>query len=486
MSDQPAAPPPDPIPTASTVPPGPRMGWYWIFPFLALVVVAVVLSLTWARRGVAVTLRFREGHGLKPGDAVRSLGIVIGEVRSVRLDPDAGGVLVQADLQPEAREIAREGTRFWIARPQADLTSGLQGLDTVVGAKYVIAQPGGGTIQFDFVGLEAPPIPETIEHGGRHLILQANRLGGLRPGAPVTFRQVRIGSVLSVGLASDASAVDVQVYVRPAYARLVRDNSKFWNTSGVHLATSMGLPPRLELGIESAEALLMGGVSMATPPKAGKPVESGKRFDLESEANPEWLKWKPELSLADTRVPEKAKMPRPVAATLLYKVSGRLWGTRSETRRGVVVPVGKRLLGPTDLVRVPKNSAGEGELSLLSRPPATVVVPVGELTTSVGWLETATPVSAEAAPQLRVPKRGPEDCVLVADAERQGRAVSVARLKEIAGVWEIDTEWLKDVNVPDWHGAAAVAAADGCVVGVVLAKDRTKAVIVPLDDATVK
>src|SRR5262245_59908369 len=242
MSAEPAPPASPPLPTplpSATVAPRRRLGWYALLPLLTLVIVAVVLGLAWSRRGVTITLRFTEGHGLKPGDAVRCRGIIVGEVKSVVLDPGADGVRVQAELRPEAGEVARAGSKFWIARPQADLATGVNGLDTVVGAKYVAVLPGGGERQTDFVGLEGSPIPETIEPAGLQLVLQAHRLDGLRAGAPVTFRQVRVGSVLRVGLASDASAVDVQVYVRPAYARLVRDNTKFWNTSGVRIEAGL-------------------------------------------------------------------------------------------------------------------------------------------------------------------------------------------------------------------------------------------------------
>jgi len=63
-------------------------------------------------------------------------------------------------------------------------------------------------------------------------VVQDKRTGGLRPGAPLTYRGVRIGNVVSSGLASDASAVDVRVYVLPAYRELVCEHSKFWNVSG--------------------------------------------------------------------------------------------------------------------------------------------------------------------------------------------------------------------------------------------------------------
>jgi hypothetical protein len=475
------------FPSAGLAPRRLRLGWYWLLPLLTFLIVAVVLVLAWSRGGVTITLHFAEGHGLKPGDPIRCRGIVIGEVRSVRLDTDSGGVTVQAELHGEMREVARAGSRFWIARPQADLTTGVRGLDTVVGAKYIIMLPGGGEPQTDFVGLEEPPILETVEPGGLEVVLKAHRLAGLRPGAPVTFRQVRVGSVLRVALASDASAVHAHAYIRPAYARLVRDNSVFWNTSGVRFQA--GLRSGVAFSVESAESVLTGGVALATRYPPGKEVASGHPFDLKSEEPKEWEKWRPALPLTDARLPEQAVPPRPVPAALLYRTPGRLYGTHSNTRRGLVVPVGRDLLGPSDLLTAPAQS--KGELSLATEPPATHNVEPGEPgpaapRPTIRWLVSALEKAGGPAPGLRVPTV-PEECLLVGEPRQEYRPVSVARFKEVDGRWEVDAELFRDTDPLKWHGAAAVAVADGRLLGLLLAPDRRQGpYVLPLDKKTAR
>jgi hypothetical protein len=474
----------DPLPSASVVPRRLRLGWYWLLPALTLLIVAVVLALTWSRSGVPISLRFKEGHGIKPGDAIRCRGIIIGEVRTVRLASDTSGVVVQAELRPDAREVAQAGSRFWIVRPQADLSSGIRGLDTVMGARYISVLPGMGEPQTEFDGEEAPPIPETIEPGGLKLVLDAPRLAGLSPGAPVTFRQVRIGSVLSVGLAGDASSVEVHVYIRPAYARLVRDRSAFWNTSGMKLsATVLG---GVSLALESAESLLTGGVALATPPGASKPVASGARFPLADKAPEKWEEWRPPLILADARLPEKATPPRPIPATLRYQTPGRLYGFNSYTHRGLVVPIGRNLLGPADLLVVPANCKdGKGELSLAMLPTATRQVTPGEPGHTIAWLASAFEKAPGKAPGLRIPD-GPEECLIAGPPDQENRAVSVGRLKKAEGRWDVDAELLRDAVPQEWHGAAVVAVKDGQLIGLLMVADRRKAFVVPLDKKTVR
>jgi hypothetical protein len=480
------------LPTATVAQQGLRLGWYWLLPLMTVAIVAVVLVLAWSRSGVTITLRFTEGHGLKPGDAVRCHGIIVGEVRKVRLDPDTGDVLVEADLHREASDLARSGSQFWIARPQADLAIGITGLDTVVGAKYIHVVPGAGGRQYEFVGLEAPPIPETIEKGGLEVVLKAHRLAGLRAGAPVTFRQVRVGSVLRVGLASDASAVEVHVYIRPAYARLVRGGKPktvFWNTSGLRLEWQKWKP---SLSVESAESVLVGGVALATPDpkegsKLGKAAVSGDHFELLSKEPEGWEEWKPSLPLTDARLPEKAIMPRPVGATLAYQIPGRVVGKWSYTRRGLVIPIGRDLLGPSDLLTVPKKGK-EAKLSLDMQPPPKVPVgPARTERTTVLRLASALDRAEGKAPALRIPT-GPEECLLVGASDKEPRRVSVARLTVVGEEWEVDTALLRDTRPQEWqrqwHGAAIVALKDGAVIGLLRVSDRRKAFVLPLDEKT--
>ena len=265
----PASRPPEvPLPQATMKPVGRlALGWFWILPGVALVIVILVVWLSLSQRGPRIVVRFKDGHGLKAGDAMRHRGVTVGEVRSVELLPDLKGVKVLIDLRPTAAGIAVENSRFWIIWPQADLT-GVSGLETVVGAKAVAVSPGRGAAKSEFDGDEAAVLEE--EPGGLRIVVQDRRMGGLHPGAPLTYRGVRIGGVVSSGLASDASAVEVHVHVLPAYKALVRTNSKFWNVSGFKVQFGWGMT----LDADSAQTVLAGGMAMATEDKLGNTVSN--------------------------------------------------------------------------------------------------------------------------------------------------------------------------------------------------------------------
>ena len=102
--------------------------------------VALVISQFWVR-GAVIEINFKQGHGIKPGDRLRHRGIDVGEVEEVEIRPELEGIRVHVRLEAAADDLAREGSQFWIVRPQLKLSQ-LAGLDTVVGAKYLAVQPG--------------------------------------------------------------------------------------------------------------------------------------------------------------------------------------------------------------------------------------------------------------------------------------------------------------------------------------------------------
>ena len=128
-------------------------GWLWLIPLAAVVFSGWLAKTAWSQKGVRIELQFEEGHGLAPGDELRHRGIGIGVVDEVVLAQDRDGIVVNATLRPEAEDLARGGTRFWIVRPQLDFT-GVGGLETVIGPRYVAVLPGAGksfkTNQYSF------------------------------------------------------------------------------------------------------------------------------------------------------------------------------------------------------------------------------------------------------------------------------------------------------------------------------------------------
>lgn len=201
-------------------------GYGWLI--AAAILIAIVLTASaWWTRGPAVRVHFNEGHGIKPGDAVKYRGIEVGKVRTVRLKEDGTGIYLELQLAHEARHLAREGTQFWIERPQVSLGR-VRGLETVVGAKFVELLPGpeSGEPKFDFAGSDTPIWLDNP--GETEVIIDFREGWGLRVGAPLRYRSVEIGEVMGVALGHDLQTVQVRVRLTQSGSDVARVGSQFW------------------------------------------------------------------------------------------------------------------------------------------------------------------------------------------------------------------------------------------------------------------
>ena len=200
--------------------------YWWAVGGAILVVLFLLISVA-GNRGSRITVDFAEGHGIKPGDAMRHLGIEVGIVEVVQLKQDGSGIRLEVRLADEGEHLAREGTRFWIARPEVSL-SRVQGLDTVVGAKYVAVLPGphDSAKQEKFQGSETPIWLD--DAGEAELVVEFQNGQGLRVGDPLRYRGIEIGEVMNVVLEDSLQTVRVHIQLNHAGSAVARAGSQFW------------------------------------------------------------------------------------------------------------------------------------------------------------------------------------------------------------------------------------------------------------------
>ena len=235
---------------------GRSTGVFWL---LALAALFIAVGLTYHETrdmGTAVTVQFQNGHGLKPEDAVRYRGINIGFVESVRLGDRQDGLEVVVNLHPEAESFAREGTQFWIERPQISL-SRMSGLETVVGAKYLGVSPGpvGGPSATEFVGLENPPRLQLAETSDDTITIRFRDGNGISSGDTVRYRGIVVGEVTEVRLERDLTGVIVKASLTKDARNVARKGSVFW-------------VERVQVGLKGVRGLdtLVGGKYLAVRP----------------------------------------------------------------------------------------------------------------------------------------------------------------------------------------------------------------------------
>ncbi|GAA3940620.1 intermembrane transport protein PqiB [Litoribacillus peritrichatus] len=245
--------------------------------------------------GIKIKIAFKSGDGLQVGTKLKYLGINVGSVTDVVLNDALDGVTVIVDLNSSAEQLARSGSQFWLVKPELSLVK-TTNLETLVTGKYINVSPGSGAQQTEFVGLESKPVQEE-KSKGLNIVIVTERLGSLKPGVKVLYRDVPVGEVTAFSLAEKANEVEVFINIEDKFAPLVRQNSVFWNASGIGMDFSLFGGAKIKTS--SLESILEGGIAFATPPesKMGDAVGHGYRFRLFPEVNERWLSWKPEISL---------------------------------------------------------------------------------------------------------------------------------------------------------------------------------------------
>ncbi|WP_327438901.1 PqiB family protein [Pseudomonas donghuensis] len=249
------------------------------------------------RSGTTVTIRVDRADGLKVGTPVRFKGLDVGKVEQVDLTKDLQAVLLKARITEVPERIAREGTQFWVVKPALGIVK-TANLETLVTGQYLEVQPAVRSAgpQLNFNAL--PQAPDFSEReAGLALVLSAPRRGSIKPGVPVTYREIPVGKVTGFELGQTADRVLIHILIEPRYAALVRGGSRFWNSSG--FGFDIGLFKGATVRTESLETLIEGGIAFATPDgeKMGNPARPQQTFALFDKAEDEWLQWAPKIQI---------------------------------------------------------------------------------------------------------------------------------------------------------------------------------------------
>lgn len=291
---------------------GIKFPFIWVVPLIAVAIGAWMAIRELKNRGPEITIDFADGAGVEADKTVVMYkGVVAGTVDRVWLKAGMDGVGVRVRLRTSAAALAREGSQFWIVHPEIGL-SGVHGLDTLVSGVRLNVRPGKGPPANHFVGLAKTPPPEVTAEG-RSFILRADRLGSMSTGAPVFYREFKVGEVETSRLAPNGTVVLVRIHLEAPYVDLVRTSTKFWNAGG--FSFNLSLFGGAQLKNTSLESLITGGVAFATPDtgELAPAAPDDAEFGVAAEPDKEWLKWAPKIPI---KSPEASPESKPKAEML--------------------------------------------------------------------------------------------------------------------------------------------------------------------------
>ncbi|MEN8129897.1 MAG: MlaD family protein [Pseudomonadota bacterium] len=251
----------------------------WLLPLVALLVGGWLFYKTMSEKGTEITIHFETAEGIEEGNTqIKFRNVTVGKVDEIGISDDLKSVVLTATMKAGADPYLTDASRFWVVKPRIG-AQGVTGLGTLLSGAYIAFEPNAtGKRQEAFVGLEKPPIVSQDKQGTRYQ-LRTKTLGSLYVGAPVYFRQFKIGEVTDYKLAVDYSQVDVGIFVQAPYDKHVRERTRFWNVGGVSMSMDAS---GVKVEMESLVALLSGGIAFETLAEfADKPIaEEGTVFQL--------------------------------------------------------------------------------------------------------------------------------------------------------------------------------------------------------------
>jgi paraquat-inducible protein B len=254
----------DEIPSGHVRPP--RFSIVWIIPIVAALIAGYLGYRTLTERGPLLTLTFQTADGLSAGQTqLEYKSLPLGTVETLSFGKDHKYVIVGVRMTSVGVPFMTSHARFWVVRPNIS-AAGISGLSTLVSGSYITLDPGppGGTYQKEFTGLEEPPGVRSDQPGST-FILKANELGSLDSGSPVFYRDVEVGEVLGYSIGNGVGPVTINIFINAPYDKLVRQQSHFWNSSGITVSLKGG---SFHVVVQSLQAVISGGVTFDLPPEA--------------------------------------------------------------------------------------------------------------------------------------------------------------------------------------------------------------------------
>ncbi|WP_367986457.1 MlaD family protein [Vibrio sp. NTOU-M3] len=251
----------------------------WILPILTMLLAGWLVAKAIHDAGQRVQIYFSDAQGLVAGrTTIRYQGLEVGMVREINLTEDLESIYVDADIYPEATKLLSKETRFWMVKPTASL-SGISGLDTLVSGNYIAIQPSDSAEESEpetvFHALERAP-SDILTKNGLNITLKARDLGGISVGSQIVYKKIPIGEVYNYQLNNDAKSVIIQASIKDEYRKIITDESRFWNVSGI--GAQIGFEG-VDVRLESLSALIGGSIAVDSPDD-GQPVADNTQFRL--------------------------------------------------------------------------------------------------------------------------------------------------------------------------------------------------------------
>ncbi|WP_293268699.1 MlaD family protein [Neptunomonas sp.] len=249
----------------------------WFLPLLAAIIAGWLVYKNYDSKGILIEVIFDSAAGLEANKTkVFYRGLPTGVVKELKIDEDLRRIKAMIEMVPQTEKTLTENAQFWLVKPQVSL-SGVRGLETLLSGSYISYQPSTeGEPQREFEALDQPP-PPIKSSGGLYITLTADSARSVYQGAKIYFRDIEVGEVLSHALSADGKKVLIETYIEPHFTYLIKENTRFWNASGIKVKADIS---KIDIQIGSLASIIAGGIHFSTPDESAPEAKNSQTLPL--------------------------------------------------------------------------------------------------------------------------------------------------------------------------------------------------------------
>jgi len=251
----------------------------WIVPIITAMLGLWMIFYYYSNQGPLITIELNEAEGIEAGvTKIKLRDVQIGKVVKITLKPNLDGVLITARMTNEARELLVEDSKFWLVSTKIN-HSGISDLSTLFSGNYLEVLPGKSAEKSDyFKGLDERPLTAP-DAPGIHITLNSAEEFAFKSGAPILYKGLKVGQIEDVYFNFDERIVYYNAFIEAPYHKLVTENTRFWDISGIQVDLKA---QGISVKTGSLETLLSNGITFGVPKgmPIGEPISKRKYFDI--------------------------------------------------------------------------------------------------------------------------------------------------------------------------------------------------------------
>lgn len=218
-------------------------------------------------------------------------GVKIGKVTNVDLDKNHK-VVVKAQIYKDYDDFAKKGTVFYLKKPRISFQEIANAGATVMAVNIGVVKSNSKSFTNKFNGYATMPSLEKTQFGNIYTVESFHALKA-NLDSPIYYKNVQIGKVHKVGLASDGSRVLIDCLIYDKYTKLVRQNSRFYDISGFEMELSLFSDSKIESN--TFTSIIKGGLIVVTPVEYNRRANGKDKFVLIKTLPQGWDKISPSI-----------------------------------------------------------------------------------------------------------------------------------------------------------------------------------------------